>query len=168
MRSFGKRLRALGSASLSNQNIDPTTSEHQKVVDLAHKLESDPLAADADENRRWLMDWVERTADVDIPICPDLLRPLEKTKKMHGQEIYNQMIFSSAAYIISNPTKSQNNLAICRAGLEGSLRAYQAILYGRPDSRWKFMDDLVARQTQGTLDEYIRRTLGKMITLPGD
>jgi len=47
------------------------------------------------------------------------------------------------------------------AGVEGSLRAYQAILKVHPEARWPFLDDSILKQQKGELPKYVEKATAK-------
>jgi hypothetical protein len=77
------------------------------------------------------------------------------------REIVNQMVISSAAYMIEHPDKVKDEQAIATAGLLGSLKAYQSILKVEPESRWPYIDKIVQMRDQGKLDDFVSDTRRK-------
>lgn len=156
----------LSPALCGAQKRGPSTAkERAKAVQLARKLESDPLAKDAREERNWLVKWIEEVPDISVKICPELFPPLlESPRKNYAQEILGQTTFSEAAFIIEHPENAKNDLAVYTAGVEGALKAYQALLKAKPDGRWPFLDDLIEQQKSDELKDYIRRTVEERCT----
>jgi hypothetical protein len=66
------------------------------------------------------------------------------------------MTMSSAAFIIEHPDQARDDVAVNKAGIEGTLKAYEAILRTKPKARWPFLDELIARRDKGTLEDYVR------------
>jgi hypothetical protein len=89
-------------------------------------------------------------------ICPDYLKPIFDKDKNYSSEIFFQMPLSSAAFIIEHPDQAKDDVAVNKAGLEGALRAYEAILKAKPKAKWPFLDELIERREKGTLEEYVR------------
>ncbi|HEV2913678.1 MAG TPA: hypothetical protein VGX92_10390 [Pyrinomonadaceae bacterium] len=149
----------LGSGVQSSraQKRGPSTPEERaKAVQLTRALEADPLARDSKDARRWLVTWLTDVPDITVTICPDYLRPIFNQDKNYAPDLFFQMTFSSAAFIIEHPDQANDAVAVNLAGVEGTLKAYEAILKAKPKARWPFLDELIERRSKGTLEEYVR------------
>jgi hypothetical protein len=147
------------------QNRGPSTAEERrKAVELTRMLETDPFHRDAKEARRWLTRWLIEVPDITVTVCTAFLEPLLKSKENYSTEIVTQMMFSSAAFIIEHPEKAGDERAVYLAGLEGSLRAYEAILKSKPRARWPFLDGLIEKRNEGGLGDYVGQTMVKCRT----
>ncbi len=71
------------------------------------------------------------------------------------------MIFASGVFVIEHPDLASDNMAVFQAAAEGALRVYESILKVQPESRMGFLDDLVKKRDEGTLDEYVRKASTK-------
>ena len=145
------------------QKRGPSTPEERaKAVQLVHALEAEPLHKNGQQARRWLLTWLVDVPEISVTICGDYLAPLynEKDKereKKYAAEITTQMPFSSAAFIIEHPEQAKDDVAVNKAGLEGSLKAYEAILKIKLAAKWPFLNQLIERRDKGTLEEYVRK-----------
>ena len=141
-----------------SQAPKPSTPEDRaKVVEIARSLEADPLGPQAKEQRAWVLRWLIEVPDITVNLCGGLLGPLLESKKNYSVEIFGQMLPSAAAFIIANPDKANDGIAVCTAGVEGSLRAYESILKEKPKAKWPFLDDLLEKRSKGELSEYVRQ-----------
>src|ERR1700693_3695522 len=138
-----------------------TAEERTRVVKIAHALESDPLAKDAKDNREWVIQWIIDIPDITVTVCNDYFGQLPKVTRGHIREIVNQMVISSAAFMIEHPDKTKDDQAVATAGLLGALKAYQSILKQEPDSRWPYVDKVVQMRDQGKLDDFVTDTRRK-------
>ena len=134
-----------------------TMEERTKAVEIARSLESDPLGKHAKEQRAWIIRWLIEVPDINVKVCSKLLDPLVDSKKNYANEIFMQMLPASAAFVISNPEKAKDNVAVYGAALEGSLRVYEAILKIEPKARRVHLDDLVEKRGKGDLAEHVRQ-----------
>ena len=140
----------------------PSTSEERtRAVKVAHELEDEPLAKDAKDNRQWVIQWIVEIPDITVNVCFEYFGKVPTPARGHSKEIVNQMIISSAAYMIEHPDKAKDEQAVATAGLLGSLRAYQSILKSDPDSRWPYVDKIVQMRDQGKLDDFVSDTRRK-------
>jgi hypothetical protein len=142
--------------SVRAQNRGPSTPEERaRAVKIAHELETDPLAKDAEEQRAWVIHWIVAIPDITVNVCFEYFGKLPDPPRGHSVEITRQMIISSAAYMIEHPDKVKDEQAIALAGLLGSIKTYQAILKQDPDSRWTQMDKLIQMRDQDKLDDFV-------------
>jgi hypothetical protein len=148
--------------SVRAQDRGPSTAEERaRAVKIAHELENDPLAKDANEQRAWVIQWIIDIPDITVNVCFDYFGKLPDPPRGHSTEIARQMVISSAAFMIEHPDKTKDEQAIALSGLLGSIKAYQAILKQDPDARWAQMDKLVQMRDQGKLDDFVGDTRRK-------
>ena len=138
-----------------------TAEERTRVVKIAHALESDPLAKDAKDNREWVIQWIIDIPDITVTVCNDYFGQLPKATRGHIREIVNQMVISSAAFMIEHPDRAKDDQAVAMAGLLGALKVYQSILKQDPDARWPYVDKVVQMRDQGKLDDFVTDTRRK-------
>ena len=138
-----------------------TAEERTRAVKVAHELENDPLAREAKDNREWVIQWIVEIPDITVTVCNDYFGQLPKPMRGHVREIVNQMIISSAAFMIEHPEKAKDEQAVATAGLLGSLKVYQSILKQEPDARWPYVDKIVQMRDQGKLDDFVTDTRRK-------
>ena len=144
------------------QKRGPSTAEERaRAVKIAHALEEDPLGKSAKEDRQWVIQWIVDIPDITVTECDDFFGTIPRTPRGRMREIVNQMVISSAAYMIEHPDKAKNDQAVATAGLLGALKAYQSILKIEPDARWPYVDKVVQMRDQGKLDDYVSDTRRK-------
>jgi carboxypeptidase Q len=149
---------ALVAAQAQPQARKPSTPEDRaKAVEIARTLESDPLSKQAKEQRNWIIHWLIDVPDLSVKVCGNLLGPVLDSNKNYAPEIFTQMVPSAAAFIISNPEKPKDDIAIYTAAVEGALRTYQSILKMKPKARWPFLDGLIEKRDKGELADHIRQ-----------
>jgi len=136
-----------------------TAEERAKVLDLTHKLETDPLNPEAEEWRTWLAQWIDEVPDVVVPICPPLLPQLLRNNRNYAHELAMQVVYSSAAFIVAHPDQQIDQQAVFQAGVDGMLKSYEAILKAKPRARWYFLDSLIQMRDKGELKEYLRKQI---------
>lgn len=149
-------------AQQAPQKRGPSTpEERERAVKIAHELEVDPLGKSAKDDRQWVIQWIIDIPDITVTECDDFFGTIPKTPRGRMREIVNQMVISSAAFMIEHPDKAKDDQAVATAGLLGSLKAYQSILKAEPDSRWPYVDKVVQMRDQGKLDDYVSDTRRK-------
>jgi hypothetical protein len=142
------------------QSRDPATAEpRQRVVAIAHKLEATPLDRALFPEREWAKQWIIENPDVRIRMCMQLLPDLRRPRHKFRLEIVDQMMLSSAAFLIEHPDKVGDHLAENVGGLQGVLKAYAAIVKSNPDARVQALDDMLEEQSRGQLVEFARETI---------
>ncbi len=138
-----------------------TAEERAQALKLVQLLETQPLDPPAKEARQWLTMWLIEVPDINIKLCTGVLSGFQKRTDNYSAEIFTQKMFSQAAFIIKNPDKANDTFACEKAGVEGALNAYQAILKEKPSARWQFLDDLLQKRDKGELDKEIKESLKK-------
>ena len=142
-----------------------TVEERARVVALARSLEVDPLREDAASSRRWIRQWMADVPDLHFSVCDGL-----PGESLDGyafvDQIKDQVAVSGAAFALEHQGKARDDVAIYTAGVEGSLRAYEAILRTRPDTRAAWLDDLVARRDSGELGPHVTELAQKRCPRP--
>jgi hypothetical protein len=138
---------------VAQSNRGPSTPEERATaVKSARLLETDPLNKDARKVREWFLRWLIEVPDISVEICTDYLPPLYGTKNKNNEaELVTQMTFSSAAFIIENPDKAKDKVAVNLAGLEGTIKMYESILKSKPNAKIDFLDQLIAKRDKGEL-----------------
>jgi hypothetical protein len=132
-----------------------TPEDRAKVVSIARFLETDPLGPQAPEQRQWVIRWLIEVPDIHVKSC-NLVGPVMGSKKNYATEIFAQTLASSAAFIVENPNKADDEIAVYTASLEGALRAYESILKAKPKAKWPFLDGLIEKRAKGELPAYVR------------
>jgi hypothetical protein len=143
------------------QHAPSTPEERAKAVKIAHELENDPLAKDAKDQRAWVIQWIVEIPDITVSVCFDYFGDVPKQPRGHSTEITWQMVVSSAAFMIEHPEKAKDEQAVTLFGLEGALKAYQAILKQDSSARWPYVDNLIKMRDERKLDDYVAATRRK-------
>jgi len=139
---------------------DPATVEpRQRVAAISHKLEAAPLDQALFPEREWARQWVLENPDVRIRMCMQLLPDLRRPRYKFRLEIVDQMMLSSAAFLIEHPDKAGDHLAENMGGLQGVLKAYSAIVKSNPDAHVQALDELLEKESRGKLVEFARETI---------
>jgi hypothetical protein len=142
------------------QSSNPASVEQrQRVVAIAHKLEATPLDQTLFPERDWARQWILENPDVRIRTCMQLLSDLRRPRYKFRLEIVDQMMLSSAAFLIEHPDKASDHLAENVGGLQGVLKAYAAIVKSNPDARVQALDELLEKESRGKLVEFARETI---------
>jgi hypothetical protein len=139
---------------------DPASAEQrQRVVAIAHKLEIAPLDQALFPEKEWAKQWALENPDVHIRMCIQLLPDLRRPRYKFRLEIVDQMMLSSAAFLIEHPDKVGDHLAENVGGLQGVLKVYAAIVKSNPEARIQALDDMLEKQSRGELVEFARETI---------
>jgi hypothetical protein len=126
----------------------------EKLIKSARFLEQKPLDKDTKELRAWAIKWLIVTDKVSVKVC-SLMLGVEKKYK-YSSDLFTQYTIGMAAYKLSNPDKAQDEDAAQLAGVESAVTAYEAIVAEQSKLRNAFMDELVAKRSQGTLPGYVK------------
>ena len=138
-----------------SQRKASTTEERAQAVQVARLLETDPFHKEAKKMRQWLTVWLIEVPDISVELCGAYLGPVAGSDKNYSSEIFSQMMFSSAAFIIEHQDQANDRIAVNLAGVEGALKVYESILTTKPKAKTDFLDGLVAKRNKGELRAYI-------------
>ena len=90
-------------------------------------------------------------------MCTDALgKEYNKEKYTYASEMVAQLLLSSGAFVIENPDKAKDDKAQYLAGAEGVLNAYQSVIKEQPQARSKALDNLLQKQNEGELANFVR------------
>jgi hypothetical protein len=132
-----------------------TPEDRQRLLAIAHKLEAAPLDAALAPEREWAVSWVVAAPDIHVRICPSLLGDLRRPRYKYKSEIGEQLLISSAAFLIEHPDQADNNRAQSVSGMEGVLKVYSAIIKAEPQATAKPLDALLEKQREGKLADAV-------------
>jgi hypothetical protein len=139
-----------------------TPEERARFVSIAHKYETNPLDPAISKDREWAILWLIEVPDVHAKMCTEVFgKEYNKEKYAHASDLITQMLLSSGAFVIENPEKAQDDKAQYLAAVEGVLKAYQSIIREKPQATSKALDDLLQKQSQGGLADFVRETSKK-------
>jgi len=147
------------SLSAAAERGPSTPQERERIVALTRGLEAKPLAGDAKDTRSGLVAWWAAVPDLTVNFCTAFLGPFVDSKHKYESEISIQMMFSAGAYLIEHPGSDPAGVEVATAGVEGALRAYEAIVAGQPGLRDATLDGLRARRDAGTLKDVVAEAL---------
>ncbi len=139
-----------------NKRGPSTPEERGTAVRAARLLEADPFNKDAKKIREWFTLWLIEVPDIHIELCSEYLGPVAGSNQNYATEIFGQTMFASAAFIIEHPEQANDRGAVNLAGVEGSLKVYEAILKIKPKARWEFLDGLLAKRERGEIMGYVQ------------
>jgi len=134
-----------------------TAEERMRWAEITHKLESNPLDESVNKDGEWALNRLSDAHDIHVPLCPALLREFNDAKYKYRHAVTRQYMLASGAFLIENPAKAGDVAAMNVAAVESALKVYSAILQQKPDAKWKTLDDLLKKQSQGKLDDTLRK-----------
>ena len=128
-----------------------TPEDRQRLVAIALKLEAAPLDPALSPEREWAVGFAVAAPDIHVRICTRLLSDLRRPRYKYKSEIGEQLLISSAAFLIEHPDQAENSRAQSVGGMEGVLKAYSAIIKAEPQANAKSLDALLEKQREGKL-----------------
>ena len=132
-----------------------TPEERARWVEVTRKLETAPLDDNVNQQGETALKRLSDVHDIHVPLCPTLLGEFNNAKYKYRHEVTRQYMLASGAFIIENPDKAAGTKAMNLAAVESTLKVYSAILQQKQDAKWKFLDDLLKKQTQGKLEDVL-------------
>ena len=137
-----------------------TPAERKRAVEVTRKLERSPFAPGADADRKWLFKWIVDIPDITVRGCASpLVALLQDDGTRHGRMLYAQSMFGQTVYMIQNPGKRDDWVAVQTAGIESTLRAYQAMKQADPQVTWQELDLLQEAAKSGRLTEFVEENM---------
>jgi hypothetical protein len=134
-----------------------TPEERMQWVEVTHKLESAPLDESVNKQGEAAFKRLSDVHDVHVLLCAALLSEFNGMKYAYSHTITRQYMLASGAFQIENPDKAADAKATALAAVESVLKTYHAILQQKPDAKAKALDDLLKKQGQGKLKEYVQK-----------
>lgn len=137
-----------------------TPEERTRAVETTRKLEQEPLARSANDARKWLFQWIVEIPDIHVTSCSGPLDVLLQDEEgAYGELLYVQSVFGMTAFLVENPKKAGDWVAVQTAGIESVLRAYQSILRADSASRWEALERLLAARKAGKLGALVEKEM---------
>ena len=143
------------SSMAQNQRGPSTPQERETAVKVARVLETDPFHKDAKKMREWLLLFLISVPDIHVELCTAYMPPEKPSDKNYESEIFNQTVFSSAAFVIEHPDQANDRVAAHLAGVEGALKVYETVLATKPKTKSAFYDALLERRNKGELRAFV-------------
>jgi hypothetical protein len=134
-----------------------TPEERAHWAEVTHKLESSPLDVNVSQEGDKVLQRVMDVHDFHVPLCVAFFTEFNTMKYTYAHAIMRQFMLASAAYLIENPDKANDRNAMNQAAIESVLKTYAAILQQKPDAKNKTIEDLLQKQKQGKLAEYVQK-----------
>jgi hypothetical protein len=160
IRTLAAALLLLCAPALAGARGPSTAEERKRAVELTRKLEKQPLARSSNQDRGWLLEFIVEAPDFEVKGCSGPLDALAKDDEgPYARVLYVQSIFGMAAFMFENPKKAEDWAAVQTAGIESTLKAYEAILKADPDARWKELDRLVKARGKGKLRALVEKEM---------
>ena len=138
-----------------------TPEERKRYLAIVAKFEKSPLDPGLIRDIDWARQWLEDIPDVNVTICPTPLGRLRMENYEYKSRIGVQFTLAMGAYLIEHPEKASDTISQYKAGVQSALRMYKAILKTKPEAKSKAMEDLLDKQADGTLNDFIRQA-GKL------
>ena len=141
------------SAPAEDKHAPSTPEERARLIDIAGKLRTDPLNPSLRSDREWATIWLIEIPDVTLKLCS---LPWESKYKYSGELMAAKMT-SMAAFAFQHPERTNDDVAVTQAGLEGALEAYKSVLTSNPKAKSKAMEELVATEAKGVLTTFVQQ-----------
>lgn len=133
-----------------------TPEERKRFVAIVHKLEQSPLDQSLNSEVDWALHWLQDIPDINVSVCPLPLGTLTQENYQYKTRLSVLFVLAMGAYLVDHPQKAADTVSQYLAGTESALRAYKAILKAKPQAKSRSMDELVAKEAEGQLADFVR------------
>jgi len=148
----------VGAAAAQTQDAPPTTAaERKEIVQMAKKLEQNPVDRSLTKDERRLFQRIIDVPDVTVTLCNDVMPWLQDDYK-YAPELSMAYTFGAAAYVIEHPAADPG--ASSWAGIESALRGYQNMVKKDGSARSAVMERALDMRDMGTLEQKVKEACG--------
>ena len=148
------------SAAVVAQTTDAppsTPQERKQIVELAKKLEQNPLDQSLASDATRLSQRIIDVPDITVTLCTGAM-PWIQERYRYAPELAMVYTLASAAYVIEHPEKDSGDSSW--AGIEAALRGYQNIVKKQPNAKSRAAERLLEDQKSGKLEKLVREGCG--------
>jgi len=131
--------------------------DRQRFVTVVQNLERAPLNPGLQSDRRWAIQWLTDAPDVSVTVCADPIGGVSEKGYVLTPEIVVQYMLGMAAFVIENPSKSNDPDALQLAGVESALNAYRSTRVTQPNDSSPKLDELLGMKSHGELPGFVRK-----------
>ena len=147
---------ACGQGQDESKRGPSTPEERKRFVALVQKLEKSPLDDGLRSDVRWAEQWLNDIPDINVSLCSAPLGKLVEENYKYAGHISVQFAFGMAVFLIQHPDKAADRNGQYLAGVQEALRTYKSILKSQSRAQSAAMDELVAKDAEGTLNDFVR------------
>ena len=158
----------VANAQTGDKRGPSTPEERERFVKIVHKLEQSPLDKNLYPERAWALQWLVEVPDINVDVCTAPLGDFMKSNYKYASLIEGQFTFSMGVFVIEHLGKPADDVSSLVAGVEGALNAYKSILKSDPDAGSKALDNLLTKQRDGKLADFVRDSSKKGCKQGGD
>jgi hypothetical protein len=101
-----------------------TPEERARWVQVTRKMEVNPLDKDNVKEAEWALKRVIEVTDIHVVVCGGIVDDLARKKFKYGGDLLRQYTLASAAFVIENPDKANDKVAVNMAAIASALKAY--------------------------------------------
>lgn len=142
-------------APAEDKHQPSTPEERARLVEIAAKLKADPTNQNLRSDYTWALKFLVEAPDVTLEMCTATM-PWEKKYK-HSGDLAAVELTNMGAFVFQHPEKANDKVAVGIAGLEAAMDSYRKIVAAHPKAKSKAMDELLAKQANGTLTAYVQQ-----------
>lgn len=134
-----------------------TSEERNRWAALSHQLEANPLDEGLRKEADDAIHRVIHVNDFHVKLCEGVLNEFKSLDYVHHPAIFRQYFIGAAAFEVEHPDQGNDMLKANIGAVESVLRAYRSILAQQPGAKSKFLDSLLKNQSDGKLDDALRK-----------
>lgn len=145
----------LFAAPAARSETPPASEKSRKeLVKLADAIEANPLSKDARKQRRKALQIIEGEQSLQLVACRALIGELTMSRSLGAMELRAQLRIAAGRYLADHPSATGTEVEAVVAGLEGLVRAYEAMRRNDPRVAIPEADAIAETYRDGNLGAY--------------
>jgi hypothetical protein len=148
----------LGSSRFAAYSQDTSTQEERaQWAVTSHQLEGNPLDNAASARGDAALQRITDVRDFHVSLCQGYFEEFRGLHYTYQHAILRQYMLAAAAFQVEHPDKAGDYFATNLYAVESVLKTYNTIVAAKPDEKSKALDSMEKRQTEGKLDDDVRK-----------
>jgi len=157
VRALGLAVLLCGIAAHAQSAAPSTAAERKQIVELAKKLEQNPLDKSLTEDALRLSQRIVDVPDITVTLCTAAMPWVQEGYK-YSPALAMVYTFATASYVIEHPEKDSGDSSW--GGIQAALHAYKNIVKQQPEARSRAAEKALEQETKGKLEKSVKEKCG--------
>ena len=121
------------------------------VFKTKQALETAPAAKETEKMEKAALIWIIETDQVTVGMCTGVFVLFVDKKNKNSDDMTSAYMIGMAAFKLENPAKASDEMAAQLAGVELSLKVYEAYVKEKPKTKHDGIEALLVKRDNGEL-----------------